>query len=76
MKCKILLISIVVASSFSTEAQTSKKGYAITGDGNKDFMWMNIRQIDLSTGQVTKTIFQRSKTTHATGWRSPGRAAE
>lgn len=62
MKFKILLTSIILANFFSAHAQTSNKGYAITGDGNKDFLWMNIRQIDLSTGKVTKTIFQRSKT--------------
>ncbi len=62
MKFKILLATGLVAASFATSAQSQNKGYAITGDGNKDFMWMNIRQIDLSTGQVSKTIFQRSKT--------------
>jgi hypothetical protein len=62
MKFKILLLTGLIAASFSVNAQSKNKGYAITGDGNKDFMWMNIRQIDLSTGKVTKTIFQRSKT--------------
>jgi hypothetical protein len=40
----------------------SNKAYAITGDGNSDYIWMNIRQVDLGTGQVTKTLFERSKT--------------
>lgn len=62
MKCKILLTTGLIAAAFAVNAQSENRGYAITGDGNKDFMWMNIRQIDLSTGQVTKTIFQRSKT--------------
>lgn len=62
MKLKILLTTGLIAASFATFAQTENKGYAITGDGNKDYMWMNIRQIDLSTGLITKTIFQRSKT--------------
>lgn len=62
MKYKFLLTTGLIAASFATIAQTENKGYAITGDGNKDFMWMNIRQIDLSTGRVTKTIFQHSKT--------------
>lgn len=62
MKFKILLATGLLATSFATNAQTENRGYAITGDGNKDFMWMNIRQIDLSTGQITKTVFQRSKT--------------
>ena len=62
MKLKILLTSGLIAAAFASSAQTENRGYAITGDGNKDFMWMNIRQIDLSTGQVTKTVFQRSTT--------------
>ena len=62
MKCKLLLTTGLIATAFAVNAQSENRGYAITGDGNKDFMWMNIRQIDLSTGQVTKTIFQRSKT--------------
>ncbi len=62
MNFKILLTTGFMALSIGAIAQTDNKGYAITGDGNKDFMWMNIRQIDLSTGQVTKTVFQRSKT--------------
>ena len=62
MKLKILLTTGLFAASFATNAQSENKGYAITGDGNKDFMWMNIRQVDLSTGQITKTVFQRSKT--------------
>lgn len=62
MKCKLLLTAGLIASAFAVNAQSENRGYAITGDGNKDFMWMNIRQVDLSTGQVTKTIFQRSKT--------------
>lgn len=61
MNIKILLSACLIGSAFSAGAQTNK-GYAITGDGNKDMMWMNIRQVDLSTGQVTKTIFQRGAT--------------
>ena len=62
MKSKFLLTTGLIAAAFAVNAQSENRGYAITGDGNKDFMWMNIRQIDLSTGQVTKTIFERSKT--------------
>ncbi len=61
MNFKLLLTAGFVATSFIATAQ-SNRGFAITGDGNKDFMWMNIRQVDLGTGQVTKTIFDRTKT--------------
>lgn len=61
MNFKLLLTVGLVATTFVAGAQSANKGYAITGDGNKDYMWMNIRQVDLSTGQVDKTIFDRTK---------------
>lgn len=61
MNNKILLTAAFITSSLASMAQTNK-AYAITGDGNNDFIWMNIRQVDLGTGQVTKTLFERSKT--------------
>lgn len=61
MNCKLLLLSLVTASSLTTLAQNSNKAFAITSDGSADYVWMNIRQVDLGTGQVTKTIFERSK---------------
>ena len=62
MNNKILLTTALFASSIFASAQNNKSTYAITGDGNNDFVWMNIRQVDLTTGQVTKTLFERSKT--------------
>lgn len=62
MNCKLLLSSFLAVSSLTSLAQNSNKAFAITSDGNADHVWMNIRQVDLGTGQVTKTIFQRSKT--------------
>ena len=60
MNIKFLLTSGLIVASLSSNAQ-SNKAYAVTGDGNNDFVWMNIREVDLASGQVTKTIFQRSK---------------
>jgi Secretion system C-terminal sorting domain len=62
MNFKFLLTAGLVVSAFAAGAQSANKGYAITGDGNRDFMWMNIRQVDLTTGQVNNTIFDRTKT--------------
>jgi hypothetical protein len=62
MKNKFLLTAVLVAGTLATQAQQNKKTYAITGDGNNDYVWMNIRQVDLGTGQVTKNLFERSKT--------------
>jgi Secretion system C-terminal sorting domain len=64
MNFKLLLSAGLVITSFMSNAQNANRGYAITGDGNKDFMWMNIRQVDLSTGQVNGTLFDRTKTNY------------
>ena len=62
MKFKILLSAFLVTVATASFAQKNNIAYAITGDGNNDFIWMNIRQIDLSTGLVGKTIFDHNKT--------------
>lgn len=65
MNFKLLLTSTLLAGSLAGTAQTNRNvGYAFTGDGNNDFLWMNIRQVDLSTGSITKTLFERSKTAY------------
>ncbi|MEP6710958.1 MAG: T9SS type A sorting domain-containing protein [Ferruginibacter sp.] len=62
MKFRILLSTILMFAASGSFAQKNNIAYAITGDGNNDFVWMNIRQVDLTTGQVGKTIFQHNKT--------------
>lgn len=62
MKFKILLSAFLLTLAGTAFAQKNNMAYAITGDGNNDFVWMNIRQVDLSTGKVGKTIFERNKT--------------
>ncbi|MBK8711886.1 MAG: T9SS type A sorting domain-containing protein [Niastella sp.] len=64
MKFKILLPSLLLFS-LSLSAQKASKTYAITGDGNNDYLWMNIRQVDLNTGTVQKTIFEKNKTVYS-----------
>ena len=61
MKIKFLLAAGLIASAFSVQAQNANRGFAITGDGNNDYAWMNIREVDLSSGKVTATIFDRTK---------------
>jgi hypothetical protein len=62
MKRTLLLSTFILFTFSGAFAQDANKAYAITGNGNGDFQWMNIRQIDLSTGAVTNTIYERSKT--------------
>lgn len=62
MYFKLLLSATFSFTAFIADAQNSNKAFAITGDGNQDHLWMNIRQVDLGTGKLSRTIFQRSKT--------------
>ncbi len=45
-----ILLSFILLFSLCVFAQDANKAFAITGNGKGDFQWMNIRQIDLSTG--------------------------
>lgn len=62
MNIKLLLSTTFIAASFSASAQDAGKTFAITGDGNRDFLWMNIRQVDISSGKIVQDIYQRDKT--------------
>ncbi len=62
MNLKFLLSATFSLSALISTAQNSNKAFVITGDGNQDHLWMSIRQVDLGTGQLSKNIFQRSKT--------------
>ncbi|MBK9486227.1 MAG: T9SS type A sorting domain-containing protein [Chitinophagaceae bacterium] len=62
MNIKLLLSTTFIAASFSVSAQDANKTFAITGDGNHDFMWMNIRQVDITTGKIVTDVYQRDKT--------------
>lgn len=59
-----ILLSFISLFSISTFAQDANKAFAITGNGKGDFQWMNIRQIDLSTGLVTKNIYEKGVTNY------------
>ncbi len=60
MKLKLLPAPFILLFSMCAFAQHPNKTFAITGNG--DFLWMNIRQIDISTGLVTKYIFEKGVT--------------
>ncbi len=62
MKLKFLLSTSFIAAGFFATAQDAGKSFAITSDGQTDFMWMNIRQIDLSTGKTVQQVYQRNIT--------------
>ena len=62
MNYKILLSASFIALSFSATAQDAAKTFAITGNGNGDFQWMNIRQVDITSGKLVKDVYQNNKT--------------
>jgi Secretion system C-terminal sorting domain len=62
MNIRILLSTTFIAASFTVSAQDANRTFAITGDGNRDFMWMNIRQVDITSGKIVKDVYQRDKT--------------
>ena len=62
MKRKLLLSVIFFTTSFFTQAQNSGRSYAITGKANNSSFWGDIKQVDLTTGKVIKTLFEANKT--------------
>jgi len=61
MNIKLLLSTTFIATTLAVSAQDANKTFAITGDGNHDFMWMNIRQVDIGTGKIVQDVYQRDK---------------
>ncbi|MEI7734099.1 MAG: T9SS type A sorting domain-containing protein [Ferruginibacter sp.] len=61
MKCKSLLSFSFIALTFSAGAQNSPT-FAITGTGNGDFQWSNIRQVNAETGKMIKDVYINNKT--------------
>ncbi len=62
MKYKLLLTSVLISTSLFCIAQEAKKTYAITGKDNNKFFWGDIKQVDIATGKISKTLFEAEKT--------------
>ncbi len=62
MKCKLLLSATFIAASFFSAAQDASRTYAITGKANNNFFWADIKQVDIATGKINKTLFEAQKT--------------
>jgi hypothetical protein len=62
MKLKLLLPAILITSSLASTAQMASKTYAITGKANNNFFWADIKQVDITTGKISKTLFDSEKT--------------
>ncbi len=62
MNYQTLLSTTFIACTFFANAQTSSRTYAITGKQNNTFFWADIKQVDIATGKVVKTLFDADKT--------------
>ena len=62
MKSKLLLATVFIANSFLSTAQFASKTFAITGKANNAFLWADIKQVDIASGKVSKTLFESDKT--------------
>jgi hypothetical protein len=58
---RISLLSLAFLATGAVFAQNAKT-YAITSVTGNDYYWGNIREIDLATGKVVKTLFESDKT--------------
>ena len=56
MKAKILFFSILFSTVILTSSKINAQTFAITGNINGDNNWTNIRQFDISTGNVIKDV--------------------
>src|SRR5688572_3370457 len=62
MRYKILLPLCLFFSLMAIAQQKPDKAFAIVGAGNNSYNWMNVLEIDLSTGEVTRNIYEKEKT--------------
>lgn len=65
MNLKHLLSAAFIVSVSAASAQDANRTFAITGSGNKDFNWTNIRQVNIKTGLIEKSLYE-SKESNAT----------
>ncbi|MBP6432641.1 MAG: T9SS type A sorting domain-containing protein [Ferruginibacter sp.] len=57
MNFKILLTTTLLSGALIANAQNAGKAYAVTGSAANKYFWANIKQVDLATGKVVKSLF-------------------
>jgi hypothetical protein len=63
MNIKTLLSTAMVASVLSVAAQNDSKAYIISGKPNNPYFWSDIKQVDLTTGETVKNLFENGVST-------------
>ncbi|MES2431080.1 MAG: T9SS type A sorting domain-containing protein [Bacteroidota bacterium] len=67
MNSKFLLTAALISTSvLATAQQKDNLAYAITGKPANAYFWADIKQIDITTGKVVKTLFEADKTKYTT----------
>jgi hypothetical protein len=59
MNFKIFLSATFISASFLANAQDART-FAITGDGTGDYLWRNIREVNLTAGTLVKDLMTTS----------------
>lgn len=62
MNMKLLLSATFVAGSLLATAQDGARTYAITGKADNKYFWADIKEVDISSGKVVRTLFEADKT--------------
>ena len=62
MKHLFLLTLTFISILTSSLAQKNNRTYAITGKSGNNFFWADIKEIDIKSGKVLRTIFDAGKT--------------
>ena len=65
MKYKFLLLSITFFLFLFGFSQNSSSLFAITGQSVKNFNWMDIRSLNMKTGNVEQVLFENGKTEYS-----------
>lgn len=64
MNHKILLIPVLCCTMIALQAQNTTKVFAITGEAgsNNPYLWTNINQVDVKSGQVVRPVYAHLRT--------------
>jgi hypothetical protein len=57
-----ILLALAFASVSSAVSAQSSRSFAITGKENNKFFWADIKEVDLATGRVVRTLFEADRT--------------
>lgn len=66
MNPKLLLCAFFVSFTVLGYSQAGNKAFAITGKASNRFVWTDIKQIDISSGKLIKTLYESDKTVFKT----------